>query len=728
MIAMKSSALFLKLKHLLKRASSLLMLFQRTPAAQLLVPAELNLAGSIAAMQPAQFAIATVVGLGAFDGIAGATTLSQISPTSGSTTVPIIAGTELTGANAVTFFVNGSPSQPKSWTVSSGMLPAGLSLPDVPGDTNSLTGTTTQTGSRSVTIRAWRFANASGDYVQRTFNFVVTAPGAPVITTQPQSITINSGQTTTLSVTATGGAPLTYQWYQGTSGQTATLVGTNSPTFTTPQLATTTKYWVKITNAANIIGVNSNTATVTATFTRPVLDPITFPVVTVGTSFSHTITAQNYPRTFTITGLPKGLRAGLNGAITGMPDVSGVFNVQIRATNSAGSSALTTARLTVKALPRNYVGSFGGIISRHNISNRNLGGQFSLTVTSSGVYTLRIIGPLPNTPLALGASASTSATGRLAASAPHITTTLAGAAVSLTLDSASGDVSGTVGLATVNGWRAVWNASMNPAEHLAGYYSMALDLSNPLDEGVVSIPQGSGYATLTVSQGGTLTLAGKTADGESITTSGFLSDSGDFWVFSSLYKNAGILHGSLVVTADTQGEFAGNAISGELAWLKPLTVSRTYASSFGPVTLAAVGGYLAPASTGNVILGLPDAGTVGLRFTDGGLANSTADPDVNVTYTDDNKLVLPAVVANPSKVMLTLNANTGAMVGNFTLVESGTLFTRARVPFQGQVVRFPGGEIKAVGYFLLPQLPTGAQKPSDTVILSGGVQLWQPTP
>ena len=76
---MKTPALLQRLKRLFKRASSLLMLFQRTPAAQVLMPAELNLASSAALMDTAKLAIATVAGLGAYDSVAGATVMTQIA-------------------------------------------------------------------------------------------------------------------------------------------------------------------------------------------------------------------------------------------------------------------------------------------------------------------------------------------------------------------------------------------------------------------------------------------------------------------------------------------------------------------------------------------------------------------------------------------------------------------------------------------------------------------------
>lgn len=89
----------------------------------------------------------------------------------------------------------------------------------------------------------------------------VTAAVAAVIGTQPSAQTIFSGTTSTLTVSATASAPLSYQWYQGTSGTTTTSVGINSASFTTPSLTSTTSYWVRVTN--NGVSVDSATAVVT---------------------------------------------------------------------------------------------------------------------------------------------------------------------------------------------------------------------------------------------------------------------------------------------------------------------------------------------------------------------------------------------------------------------------------------------------------------------------------
>src|SRR6185295_18706522 len=63
---------------------------------------------------------------------------------------------------------------------------------------------------------------------------------SPAITTGPQSQRIASGATATLSVTASGTGPLTYQWYAGVTGNTANpIAGATGSTYTTPALTNT---------------------------------------------------------------------------------------------------------------------------------------------------------------------------------------------------------------------------------------------------------------------------------------------------------------------------------------------------------------------------------------------------------------------------------------------------------------------------------------------------------
>ncbi len=72
-------------------------------------------------------------------------------------------------------------------------------------------------------------SNSAGSVMSRAAHLAVTA-AAPSITTQPADQSINAGQTATYSVTATGTAPLSYQWQKNG----AAIAGATSASYTTP--------------------------------------------------------------------------------------------------------------------------------------------------------------------------------------------------------------------------------------------------------------------------------------------------------------------------------------------------------------------------------------------------------------------------------------------------------------------------------------------------------------
>ncbi len=99
--------------------------------------------------------------------------------------------------------------------------------------------------------------------------FVANGCTGPSLSGQPQNQSIQSGQTATLSVAATGTTPLSYQWYRGASGDTATPVGTNASSFTTPVLTATTSYWVRVSNSCGHADSASATITIGSGCTSP---------------------------------------------------------------------------------------------------------------------------------------------------------------------------------------------------------------------------------------------------------------------------------------------------------------------------------------------------------------------------------------------------------------------------------------------------------------------------
>ena len=114
------------------------------------------------------------------------------------------------------------------------------------------------------TLQPWDVNAAQSVYPGGTCGPTCTAPA---ITAQPTSRTITSGTSTTLSVTATGTSPLSYQWYIGTSGNTGNPISGATSTSVTVAPTATTSYWVRVTNACG--SANSSTATVTVTTPGP---------------------------------------------------------------------------------------------------------------------------------------------------------------------------------------------------------------------------------------------------------------------------------------------------------------------------------------------------------------------------------------------------------------------------------------------------------------------------
>lgn len=81
----------------------------------------------------------------------------------------------------------------------------------------------------------------------------------PAVVRGPDDAVVRPGTSTTLSVTTTGDL-LSFQWYQGASGDVSTLVGTNSVRFDTPPIDRPMSYWVRVSNACG--SVSSSSATV----------------------------------------------------------------------------------------------------------------------------------------------------------------------------------------------------------------------------------------------------------------------------------------------------------------------------------------------------------------------------------------------------------------------------------------------------------------------------------
>jgi hypothetical protein len=177
-----------------------------------------------------------------------------------------------------------------------------------------------------------------------------TNPVAPSLTVQPVSVTVAVGQAATFSVSASGTAPISYQWRKNG----ANMSGATASSYTTP--ATTTadsgsKFDVVVRNSAGSITSSQATLTVNSAPSAPTLSTqpanqtvaagqtATFSVVAAGTT---PLTYQWQKNGSTIAGATA---ASYITPVTTTADSGELFRVVV--SNSAGNVTSNSATLTV---------------------------------------------------------------------------------------------------------------------------------------------------------------------------------------------------------------------------------------------------------------------------------------------------------------------------------------------------------------------------------------------
>ena len=242
-------------KHLPKAGLTSILL--NKGAATHFITYESHFVGSAAITQIVKWSSVAVAGLGTYDAVSGATQITQIAPSSGSSTVPAKAGELLN----LVYQITGAPHRARSWAVI-GELPEGLNhLNTTNSNTDGITGIPTQPGTYRIRVRAYKGSNNSGYNYTKTFNIEV-APSSepPIISNQPENITVSSVQEAILKVGASGNG-ITYQWYKGESGITSSPVpGANNQSLKVGPLKENSQYWVQISNDSG--SINSQTANV----------------------------------------------------------------------------------------------------------------------------------------------------------------------------------------------------------------------------------------------------------------------------------------------------------------------------------------------------------------------------------------------------------------------------------------------------------------------------------
>ena len=236
-------------------------------------------------------------------------------------------------------------ANPITFAVSSGSLPAGLTLNTATGVISGAP--TTATGSPfSFTIRATDATAGSA-----SANFTLTIYTAPTIITSLPNWTINRPYSQTI-VVAGGVSPITFAVTSG-SLPTGLSLNTNTGTISGTPISSSGSpfsFTITATDAETDTASQSYSIAINA---LPAITTTALPAWTVGQSYSHTITTTGgtNPDTFAVTGsLPPGLTLNTtSGAIIGTPTtaVGSPFSFTVGVTDAAGAAASQSYSLTI---------------------------------------------------------------------------------------------------------------------------------------------------------------------------------------------------------------------------------------------------------------------------------------------------------------------------------------------------------------------------------------------
>ncbi len=596
-------------------------------------------------------------------------TRDGVSQDSNTATVTIASPPGITSQPASTTIVTGSSASLSigtSGTVTSIQWYQGDS-----GDTsNPVSGAITasfNTPALTATTRYWaRVANTSG-FTDSSTAVVTVAENivAPVITQQPASVTIDSGGTATLSVTASGTTPA-FQWYIGLTGDTSLPVpGAFSASFTTPALSTTTRYWVRASNSAG--DADSDAALVTV---NPPPPPGAGPFK-LGEAVTVDLNGlKEGSQTLKLVGkLPKGLKfSATTGRITGtVGGTTGTYPLKVQVFQ--GKTLVETIDYPIviagslffegryEALLEVAAGIPAGVLK---ITFKK-GNAWQATLQSPGAKARKASGKLVVTP---GTTAGTvSAAFPASGSAPAV-------ALTATLDLESPTFSGTYNAGTLRGFRMARGSEL-PASGTP----LGLVFETGPHDGI-TLPGGLGWAGGVIGPAGTATFSGVLGDGTAIELPLQLSASGQAILWSQPNADPRSYFGGIVTLPDLGQTVAGSPpLEPNVWWFKAADArSPSYPAGF-PAMEVSVGGsrWTVPASAAalGASLGWENGSDASVEIDGAGLSNAapqSTNPVLPTGFALDASFQLNAPVA-PSIVPWTgkVNPADGTFSGSFAL-------------------------------------------------------------
>ena len=255
---------------------------------------------------------------------------------------------------------------PFQWTVTSGSLPAGISL----STGGSLSGTPSAAGDPSFSVQV-KDSNGSID----TASLTITVE--PPVTISTGSLPGGTeGQAYSQTLSASGGSG-TYTWTVTAGALPAGLALSSGGAISgTPSAAVSSNFTVKAVSAGSSATKNLS-ITINPT---PAVTTASLPNGTSGISYQQSLAASGgtlpYSWAVTAGALPGSLSLSAAGSITGTPSAAGTSSFTVQVTDSAGAKATKALSIVIAPAPLT--------ITTSSLPGGTVGAAYQQTLTASG--------------------------------------------------------------------------------------------------------------------------------------------------------------------------------------------------------------------------------------------------------------------------------------------------------------------------------------------------------
>ena len=461
----------------------------------------------------------------------------------------------------------------------------------ISGATSSSYTTAAVTSSNDGAFFSVTVSDADGSITSNNAVLTVTASDvAPSITAQPANATVSAGKSATFSVTATGTAPLSYQWMKNG----ASISGATSASYTTPGTSASDsgeKFSVTVTNSVS--SATSNSATLTVNVPPSITTQPASQAVNAGQTATFSVSATG---TGTLSYQWNKSGAAISGATsasyttpaTTAAETGTQFTVTV--TGAAGSVTSNAATLTV-----NTPSSAPSITTQPASKSVIAGQTATFTVSAGGTAPLSYQWNQGGAAIS-GATSSSYIT-------PVTTTANSGEQFTVTVSNSVGKVTSSAATLTVSAATFVLNASQTtlsfPSVNVGSNSTLPVTFTN------------GGNSNVTIS-GVTVSGAGYTASG---VQSGQILTPGAQATLNVTFtpSSTGSLPGAISVASNATNSPAKISLSGTGAQAASHSVTLSWTAS-----TSAVSGYnvLRSAVNGGPYTQLNSALITGTTYTD----------------------------------------------------------------------------------------------------------------